>query len=81
MHKTSRLVRISLLINALSKRVLLFVSGQLSYKSNRKLFSCAAYPDINTRGVGIIITGYANTENVLYCLIMVLFKCVKVPGR
>ena len=39
-HKTSRLVRISLLINALSKRVLLFFSGKLSYKSNRKLFSC-----------------------------------------
>ena len=47
-----------LLINALSKRVLLFFSGQLSYKSNRKLFSCAIYPDMNTRGVGINIAGY-----------------------
>ena len=40
MYKTSRLVRISLLINALNKRVLLFFSGKLFYKSNRKLFSC-----------------------------------------
>ena len=40
MYKTSRLVRISLLINALNKRVLLFFLGKLFYKSNRKLFSC-----------------------------------------
>ena len=39
-YKTSWLVRISLLINALNKRVLLFFSGKLFYKSNRKLFSC-----------------------------------------
>ena len=39
-YKTSRLVRISLLISALNKRVLLFFSGKLFYKSNRKLFSC-----------------------------------------
>ena len=38
--KTSRLVRICLLISALNKRVLLFFSGKLFYKSNRKLFSC-----------------------------------------
>ena len=39
-YKTWRLLRISLLINALNKRVLLFSSGKLFYKSNRKLFSC-----------------------------------------
>ena len=39
-NKTSRLVRICLLINALNKRVFLFFSGKLFYKSNRKLFSC-----------------------------------------
>ena len=39
-YKTSRLVRISLLINALNKRVLLFFSAKLFYKSNRKRFSC-----------------------------------------
>ena len=38
--QASRLVRISLLINALNKRVLLFFLGKLFYKSNRKLFSC-----------------------------------------
>ena len=38
--KTSRLVRIFLLISALNKKVLLFFSGKLFYKSNRKLFSC-----------------------------------------
>ena len=40
MYKTSRLVRICLLISTLNKRVLLFFSGKLFYKSNRKLFSC-----------------------------------------
>ena len=34
------LVRISLLIYVLNKRVFLFFSGKLFYKSNRKLFSC-----------------------------------------
>ena len=33
-YKTSRLVRICLLISALNKRVLLFSSGKLFYKSN-----------------------------------------------
>ena len=37
--KTLRLVRISLLISAI-QRVLRFFSGNLFYKSNRKLFSC-----------------------------------------
>ena len=64
MHKTSQLVRISLLVNALSKRVLLFFSGKLFHKSNRNIFPAFAYPEINTRGVGIIISGNANTENV-----------------
>ena len=35
-----RLVRISLLINALNERVLLFFLGKVFYKSNRKRFSC-----------------------------------------
>ena len=39
-YKTSRLVRICLLISALNKRVLPFFSGKLFYKSNRKLFTC-----------------------------------------
>ena len=39
-YKTLRLVRISLLINALNKEVLLFFSGKLFYKCNRNLFSC-----------------------------------------
>ena len=38
--KTSRLVRVFLLISALNKKVLLFFSGKLFYKSNRKHFSC-----------------------------------------
>ena len=37
-YKTS--VRICLLISALNKRVLLFSSGKLFYKSNRKRFPC-----------------------------------------
>ena len=36
--KTSRLVRISLLIGAVNKRVLLFFSGKLFHKGNKKLF-------------------------------------------
>ena len=39
-YKTLQLVRISLLINAPNKRVLLFFLGKLFYKSNRKLFPC-----------------------------------------
>ena len=38
----TRVVRISLLISALNKRGLLFFSGKLFYKSNRKLFSCVS---------------------------------------
>ena len=38
-YKTSLLVRISLLINALNKRVLFFFWVKLFYKSNRKRFS------------------------------------------
>ena len=86
-YRTSRLVRISLLISALNKRVFLFFSGKLFHKSNRRLFPVFAYPDINIRGAGRIldryanprrsrilptafefISGYANTENVFYCL-------------
>ena len=39
-YKTLRLVRISLLISTPNKRVLLFFSWKLCYKSNRKLFPC-----------------------------------------
>ena len=39
-YNTSRLVRISFLINTLNKRVLLFSSRKFFCKSNRKLFSC-----------------------------------------
>ena len=39
-YKTSRLVRISLLIRALNKRALLFFSWKLFHKSKRKLFTC-----------------------------------------
>ena len=39
-YKTSRLVRICLLISTLNKRVKLFFSGNLFYKSNKKLSSC-----------------------------------------
>ena len=40
MYKTSQLLRISLLINALNKRVWLFFLEKLFHKSNRKLFFC-----------------------------------------
>ena len=60
-YKTLQLVRISLLINALNNRVLLFSSGKLSYKRNRNLFPVRfAYPDLNTRGVWRILDSYAN---------------------
>ena len=39
-YKISRLVRVSLLISTLNKRLLLFSSWKLFYKSNKKLFSC-----------------------------------------
>ena len=52
-------------------------------KAIENFFPVFAYPDINTRGVGrirdsyanprrtplVFISGYANTENVFYCLI------------
>ena len=62
MCKTSRLVRISL-FNALNKSVLLFFfgGGKLFYKSNRKLSRILPTPSV-------FISGYANTENVFYCL-------------
>ena len=75
MYKISRLVRISLLINALIKRVLLFSEESYFLKAIEHFFPVFAYPDINTRGVGrilptplVFISGYANTENVFYCL-------------
>ena len=77
-YKTSRLVKICLLISALSKRVLLFFLEKLFYKSNRKLFPVFAYPDsyANPR----LRLGFASlslilptplvfiSENVFYCL-------------
>ena len=75
-YKTSRLVRIYLLISALNKRVLLFSSGKLFYKNNRKLFPCVCISRYkhergweNSQQLCVVfILGYANTENVFYCL-------------
>ena len=78
-YKTSRLVRISLLINALNKRVLLFSEESYFIKAIENFFPVFAYPDINTRGVEKILysyanpqlrLGFANKENVFYCLIV-----------
>ena len=44
LYKTLRLVRISLLISAITKSFAFF-SGKLFYKSNRKLFSCVRILD------------------------------------
>ena len=93
--KTLRLVRISVLISALNKRVLLFLSWKFFfYKSNGKLFSCVCiswykHPrgweslDSNANpplrlgfaqlsrilpNLLVFVSGYANTENVFYCL-------------
>ena len=80
MYRTSPLVRISLLINALNKKVLLFSEESYFIKAIENFFPVFAYPDINTRGVGrnldsyanprrtplVFISGYANTENVFY---------------
>ena len=60
MYKTSRLVRISLLINALNKRVLLFSEESYFIKAMENFFPVFAYPDINNRGVGRILDSYAN---------------------
>ena len=75
-YKTSRLVWIYLLISALNKRVLLLSSGKLFYKSNRKLIPCVCISRYkhergweNSQQLCIVfILGYANTENVFYCL-------------
>ena len=78
------LVRISLLIRAITESFAFF-SGKLFYKSNRKLFFLCL-PSLNTRAVKRIlitlsriiptplafISGYANTENVFYCLSLTL---------
>ena len=50
MYKTLRLVRISLLINALNKGVLLFSGESYFIKAIENVFPKFAYPDINTRG-------------------------------
>ena len=59
-YKTSRLVRISLLISALNKRVLLFSLESYFIKAIENFFPVFAYPDRNTRGVGKILDSYAN---------------------
>ena len=59
-YKTSRLVRISLLINALNKRILLFSRESYFIKAIENFFPVFAYPDINTRGVGRILDSYSN---------------------
>ena len=59
-YKTLRLVRISLLINALNKRVLLFSGESYFIKAIENFFPVFAYPDINTRGVGRSLDSYAN---------------------
>ena len=60
------------------KEFCVFFSGKLFYKSNRKLFSCfciAWYKHSrrweNSRILPtllVLISGYANTQNVFYCL-------------
>ena len=89
MYKTSRLVMISLLINALNKRVLLFSREGYFIKAIENLFSrvCISWYK-HSRGWEssrqlckpstklsrilptplVFILGYANTENVFYCL-------------
>ena len=77
-YKTSRLVRISLLINVLNKRVLLFSEESYFIKAIQDIFPVFAYPDINSLRFALLsrslptplvfILGYANTENVFYCL-------------
>ena len=61
-YKTLRLVRISLLIDALIKGVLLFFCSGESYfiKAKENFFPVFAYPDINTQEVGRILNSYAN---------------------
>ena len=61
-YKTLRLVRISLLINALNKGVLLFSGESYFIKAIENLFPAFAYPDINTRGVGRIRDSYASNS-------------------
>ena len=60
-YTTSRLVRISLLINAFIKRVLFFSGESYFIKAIENFFPVFAYPHINTRGVGRIRESYAIT--------------------
>ena len=59
-YKTSRLVRISLLISNLNKEVFLFSRESYFIKAIENFFLVFAQPDINTRGVGRILDSYAN---------------------
>ena len=60
------MVRISLLINALNKRVLLFSEESYFIKAivKKTFFPVIAYPDINNRVVGRILDSYANPSRV-----------------
>ena len=64
MYKTSRLVRISLLINALKKSVCFFSRESYFIKAIENFFPVFAYPGIHTRGVGRILDSYANQKSV-----------------
>ena len=59
MSETSQLVRISVLISAIT-RVLRFFSEKLIYKAIDNFSPVFAWPYINTNGVGRILDSYAN---------------------
>ena len=69
-YKTLRLVRISLLIRTVTKS-LRFFSGELFYKSIRKLFSCVCIAWYKH-------SGYANTENLFCCLSICTLHATKL---
>ena len=59
-YKTSRLVRICLLISTLNRELSFFSRETYFTKAIKNFFPVFAYPDINTRGVGRILDSYAN---------------------
>ena len=78
MYKTSRLVRISLLISAMTKSFAFFL-GKVDLQKQQKTSSLYLHSLIKTLdGLGefstviqtrdVFISGYANTENDFYCL-------------
>ena len=83
-----RLVRISLLISAITE-FCVFFSGKLFYKSNRKLFSCVCIACSSRVCITVncwlstprvFISGYANTEKVFYCLNSVILGRLLLEG-